>query len=133
MGAFYSNLARLRARHTLAAVMILTAQSPGSGSPSVPLSFLEEVSRVLAQHKAIRIMPEDEAVTVEEARRLLSVPEGFVEDAVALGVFKRASSSDCSSMVRLDSVLEYQRERDKSPPRDDLDEFFDELKALGLY
>jgi len=133
MGAFYSNLARLRARHTLLAVMILTAQSPANASPAIPLSFLEEVSRVLAQHKAIRVVPEDEAVTVEEARRLLGVPEGFVEDAVALGVFKRENSGGDSSMVRLDSVLEYQRERDKSPPRDDLDEFFDELKTLGLY
>jgi len=113
--------------------MILTAQSPASGSPSIPLSFLEEVSRVLSQHKAVRVVPEDEAVTVEEARRLLSVPEGFVEDAVALGVFKRVNSSDRSSMVRLDSVLEYQRERDKSPPRNSLDDFFDELKAKGLY
>jgi len=115
--------------------MILTAQSPASGSPSIPFSFLEEVRRVMSQHKAVRVdvVPEDDAVTVEEANRFLDVPEGFVEDAVALGVFKRANSSDRSSMVRLDSVLEYQRERDKSPPRDDLDEFFDELKALGLY
>jgi len=133
MGAFYSNLARFGRSYRLAAVMILTAQSPANGAPSIPLSFLEEVSRVLSEHKAIRIVPEDESVTVEEARRLLSVPEGFVEDAVALGVFKRASSSGGSPMVRLDSVLEYERERDKSPPRNSLDEFFDELKAEGLY
>jgi len=58
---------------------------------------------VLSEHKAIRVVPEDEAVIIEEARRLLNVPKGFVEDAVAFGVFKRADSS----MVRLDSVLKY--------------------------
>jgi len=113
--------------------MILTAQSPASGSPSVPTSFLEEVSRVLSQHKAVRVnvVPEDEAVTVEEARRLLRVPEGFVEDAVALGVFKRANPSSGSSMVRLDSVLEYKRYQDEHP-KTAIDELFDELAAEGL-
>jgi len=117
-----------------AAVMILTAQSPASGAPSTPFSFLEEVKQVMSQHKAVRVnvVPEDDVVTVEEANRFLDVPEGFVEDAVALGVIKQANSSDGPPRVKLDSLLEFERSCAASP-RNSLDEFFDELKAEGLY
>jgi len=114
--------------------MILTAQTPVNGAPSIPFSFLEEVKQAMSQHKAVRVnvVPEDDAVTIEEANRFLDVPEGFVEDAVALGVIKRANASGGSPMVRLDSLLEFERSCAASP-RNSLDEFFDELKAEGLY
>jgi len=134
-GMWHYSLAGVDGGCRLRAAMILTAQSPTGEGPSIPLSFLEEVRRVLSKHKAVRLVPEDEAVTVEEARRLLHVPQGFVEDAVALGAIKRSQSGESGGapMVRLDSVLEYQKARDKSPPRNALDEFFDEVKAEGLY
>jgi len=116
--------------------MILTAQSPATPQPAIPLSFLEEVGRVMSQHKAVRVRvdPVDEAVTIAEANRLLDLPEGFVEDAVRLGVIKRAESSDSTDepKVKLDSLLEFERTCAASP-RNSLDELFDELEAKGLY
>jgi len=112
--------------------MILTAQSPTSGAPAIPLSFLEEVGRVLSQHKAVRLVPEDEAVTVEEAAKVLGAKVQFVREILSFGVLKRAEGKG-DAVVRLDSVLEYKQARDKSPPRNSLDDFFDELKSEGLY
>jgi len=111
--------------------MILTAQTPASGPPSIPFSFLEEVKRVMSQHKAVRLVPEDEAVTVEEAATVLGAKVQLIREMLHLGVLKRAAG-DNAAVVRLDSLLELQK-RAALSPRDDLDEFFDALEAQGLY
>jgi len=111
--------------------MILTAQSPANGSPAIPLSFLEELGRVMSQHKAVRLVPEDEAVTVEEAAKVLGAKVQLIREMLHLGVLKRAEGND-ATQVRLDSLLEFQQFSAKSP-RNSLDEFFDELEAKGLY
>jgi len=111
--------------------MILTAQSPANGAPSIPLSFLEELGRVMSKHKAVRLVPEDEAVTVEEAAKVLGAKVQLIREMLHLGVLKRAEGND-SAVVRLDSLLEVQK-RSAQSPRNSLDEFFDELEAMGLY
>jgi len=112
--------------------MILTAQTPASGPPSIPFSFLEEVKRVMSQHKAVRLVPEDEAVTVEEAATVLGAKVQLIREMLHLGVLKRTAAGDNAAVVRLDSLLELQK-RAALSPRDDLDEFFDALEEQGLY
>jgi len=111
--------------------MILTAQSPANGSPAIPLSFLEELGRVMSKHKAVRLVPEDEAVTVEEAAKVLGAKVQLIREMLHLGVLKRAEGTG-DAVVRLDSLLEVQKRSARSP-RNSLDEFFDELEAMGLY
>jgi len=111
--------------------MILTAQSPANGAPAIPLSFLEEIGRALTQHKAVRLVPEDEAVTVEEAAKVLGAKVQLIREMLHLGVLKRAEGNG-DAVVRLDSLLEVQKRSARSP-RNSLDEFFDELEAMGLY
>jgi len=111
--------------------MILTAQSPANGGPAIPFSFLEEVRRVMSQHKAVRLVPEDEAVTIEEAATVLGAKVQLVREMLHLGVLKRAVGNN-GAVVRLDSLLELQKRAAQSP-RNSLDEFFDELEAQGLY
>jgi len=129
-------LARLRARHTLLAVMILTAQSPANArhhsQPAIPLAILEEIGRVMAEHAFVRLVPVKDAVTIEEAAQILAVQPQFIREMLSFGVLKRTKDGR-EAEVRLDSVLAYQEQRAKSPPRNALDEFFDELKAEGLY
>jgi len=79
----------------------------------------------------VRLVPEDEAVTVEEAAKVLEVQVQFIREMLHLGVLKRAEGNG-SAVVRLDSLLECQKRCAKSP-RNSLDEFFDELEAKGLY
>jgi len=87
----------------------------------------------MAEHKAVRVnvVPEDEAVSFEEAARMLGVQEPFIREMLSFGVLKRPEGERASG-VRLDSLLDYQKSRTKHP-RDGLDEVFDELKAKGLY
>jgi len=112
--------------------MILTAQNPAGGAPSIPPSFLEEIGRVLSHHQAarIRVDPEDEAVTIEEAARLLEMSEKSVRLMLKVRVLKQAEHSDSKPMIRLDSLLEFQREISKLGP---LDETANMLIAAGLY
>jgi len=109
--------------------MILTAQNPAGDSPSIPPSFIEEVGRVMAKHKAVRLRvdPEDEAVTVEEAARFLDMPEKSVRLMLKLRVLKQAEHD---RSIRLDSLLEFERELSTPGP---LDETADMLIASGLY
>jgi len=120
---------------SLRAAMILTAQNPASGSPAIPLSFLEEVGRVLSQHKAVRVhvAPEDEAVTVEEAAKLLGAKAQLVREMLHMGVLERAEVEGAGGtvLVRLDSLLAFQKEAAQSP-RNGLDEIFDEVESAGL-
>jgi len=112
--------------------MILTAQNPAGGSPSIPLSFLEEVGRVMSQHKAVRVRvdPEDEAVTVEEAARFLEMSEKDVHHALKFRLLKQAEHNGVDLLIRLDSLLEFQRNISKPGP---LDETTELLIAAGLY
>jgi len=111
--------------------MILTAQSPANGSPAIPLSFLEELGRVMSKHKAVRLVPEDEAVTVEEAAKVLGAKVQLIREMLHLGVLKRAEGTG-DAVVRLDSLLDYRRSQPKRQ-RDGLDDVFEELAAKGLY
>jgi len=111
--------------------MILTAQSPANGSPAIPLSFLEELGRVMSQHKAVRLVPEDETVTVEEAAKVPGAKVQLIREMLHLGVLKRAEGNG-SAVVRLDSLLDYRRSQPKRQ-RDGLDDVFEELAEKGLY
>jgi len=131
-----SGLALRHQFHSLCAVMLLTAQSPinsrHQNQPAIPLAILAEIGRVMAEHAFVRLVPIKDAVTIDEAAQILSVQPQFIREMLSFGVLKRAAGSG-DAEVRLDSVLAYQEQRAKSPPRNALDEFFDELKAEGLY
>jgi len=111
--------------------MLLTAQqSSASGSPTLPPQFLERATQLLSRHKAVRLVPEDEAVTIEEAAELLDTFPENVRGMLKLGSLKRCAKKP--NLIRLEEVLKYKRdfeEHMKSP----VAQMFKELYDMGLY
>jgi len=78
----------------------------------------------------VRLVPEDEAVTVEEAAELLGMYPEDVNAMLKLRLLKRSSQD--SELIRLDDVLLRKRKSEKymqSP----VAQMFRELKDMGLY
>jgi len=113
--------------------MILTAPAPSPNSAAaIPSSVLEEIAQLMSEHKAVRLVPEDEAVTIEEAAKLLGAKTELIGEMLTVRTLSSVEREG-EKLVRLDSLLRFKKRREAYPPRDELDELFDELKAKGLY
>jgi len=77
-------------------------------------------------------VPEDEAVTIEEAAKLLGAKTELIGEMLTVRTLSSVNRNG-ERLVRLDSLLQFKKRREAYPPRDELDELFDELKAKGLY
>jgi len=113
--------------------MILTAPAPSPNSAAaIPSSVLEEIAQLMSEHKAVRLVPEDEAVTIEEAAKLLGAKTELIGEMLTVRTL-RSVNRNGERLVRLDSLLEFKKSCTEHPPWDEFNAICAELEAKGLY
>jgi len=86
----------------------------------------------MSEHKAVRLVPEDEAVTIEEAAKLLGAKTELIREMLTVRVL-RSVNRDGERLVRLDSLLRFKKSCEEHPPWDEFNAICAELEAKGLY
>ncbi len=99
--------------------------------PEVLFAYFARIVRLMSEHKAIVMLPEDEAFTTQAAANYLGVSRQFFVGLLEKGEipFHRVGTH---RRVTFKDLLEYEKKRDRTR-REAMDRLTDEVIKAGLY
>lgn len=112
-------------------VALIDAQGNQTHLPEVLFAHFARIVRLMSEHRAVVLVPEDEAFTTQAAAHYLGVSRQHLVDLLEqkeiphhkVGTHRR---------VKFKDLLAYERKRDKTR-REALDKLAAETEAAGLY
>ena len=112
-------------------VLLTDSEGQRTEIPAVLFQHFARIVRLMSEHKAIVMLPEDEAFTTQAAANYLGMSRQFFVGLLEKGEipFHRVGTH---RRVTFKDLLEYERKRDKKR-REAMDRLTDEVHKAGLY